>query len=235
MARIAPRSGQRFAAPDERRSNESSARVSTSPELHHVIIVTPWINRTSTKFIKLFLRCDAVTNLTRSAVPFAPSRATLTSSAQVPNVKLRPAPLQPRTARAHDPDASCDRSSDSEAPPNASMVDLCPRPFRGFSICATGTMDKVRHTTLFRCPLSSISFSLPCSKWHSSSVPLPRATLPTASPISSRARMVEPSTWCVSLHCRPCSSLKRAVCARAQDTYHDSRLGRRGTCYMVTR
>ncbi|KAF8556500.1 hypothetical protein OG21DRAFT_1602206 [Imleria badia] len=68
-------------------------------------------------------------------------------SHKVPNVKLRPAPIQPRSARAHDPDAFCDRSSDSEIPPNASMVDLCPRPFRGFSICATGTMDK---PTLFK-------------------------------------------------------------------------------------
>ncbi|KAI9566950.1 hypothetical protein HD554DRAFT_2315314, partial [Boletus coccyginus] len=63
-------------------------------------------------------------------------------SHKVPNVKLRPALLQPRPARAHDPDVSCDRSSDSELPPNGSMVDLCPRPFKGFSICATGTMDK---------------------------------------------------------------------------------------------
>ncbi|KAI9460325.1 hypothetical protein HD554DRAFT_2323900 [Boletus coccyginus] len=63
-------------------------------------------------------------------------------SHKVPNVKLRPALLQPRPARAHDPDVSCDRSSDSEIPPNGSMVDLCPRPFKGFSICATGTMDK---------------------------------------------------------------------------------------------
>ncbi|KAH0833426.1 hypothetical protein J3R83DRAFT_12539 [Lanmaoa asiatica] len=68
-------------------------------------------------------------------------------SHKVPNVKLRPAPLLARPARVHDPDVSYDRSSDSEMPPNASMVDLCPRPFKSFSICATGTLDK---STLFK-------------------------------------------------------------------------------------
>ncbi|KAG8212867.1 hypothetical protein J3R82DRAFT_11191 [Butyriboletus roseoflavus] len=67
-------------------------------------------------------------------------------SHKVPNVKLRPAPPLTRSARVHDPSASCDRS-DSEVPPNPSMVDLCPRPFKGFSICATGTIDK---PTLFK-------------------------------------------------------------------------------------
>jgi hypothetical protein len=63
-----------------------------------------------------------------------------TTLAQVPNVKLRPPPPTTRVL-----DASCDHLSDSsDAPPNASMVDLCPRPFRGVTICATGTMDKVR-------------------------------------------------------------------------------------------
>ena len=83
-------------------------------------------------------------------------------------------------------------------------------------------------------PILIHPLSLPCSKWHSSSVPPPRVTLPTASPISSLVRMVEPSIWCVSLHYRPLLSLTCAVCARAQDTYHDSRLGCRGTCHLVT-
>ncbi|KAG2064023.1 hypothetical protein BDR04DRAFT_1110728 [Suillus decipiens] len=67
-------------------------------------------------------------------------------SHKVPNVKLRPA--QPRSRHTHHVDAPYDHSSDSELiPPNASMVDLCPRPFRGVMLCATGTMDK---PTLFR-------------------------------------------------------------------------------------
>ncbi|KAF8442094.1 hypothetical protein L210DRAFT_3535754 [Boletus edulis BED1] len=68
-------------------------------------------------------------------------------SHKVPNVKLRPAQAHPRPSRPHEPDAFCDRSSDSEIPPNASIADLCPRPFKGFTICATGTMDK---PTLFK-------------------------------------------------------------------------------------
>ncbi|KAG1735309.1 uncharacterized protein EDB91DRAFT_1144813 [Suillus paluster] len=67
-------------------------------------------------------------------------------SHKVPNVKLRPA--QPQSRHAHLTDAPYDYSSDSEqVPPNASMVDLCPRPFTGVTICATGTMDK---PTLFK-------------------------------------------------------------------------------------
>ncbi|KAG2147749.1 uncharacterized protein EDB93DRAFT_1146459 [Suillus bovinus] len=67
-------------------------------------------------------------------------------SHKVPNVKLRPA--QPRSSHAHPMDAPYDHSSDFElVPPNASMIDLCPRPFRGVTLCATGTMDKA---TLFK-------------------------------------------------------------------------------------
>lgn len=127
--------------------------------MHHVIIVTLWIIiiAISQNLFKLFLRCgDAVTNRTRSVAFLPPSTINSQRLAQVPNVKLRPPPLQPRSQQTHDPDASYDRSSDSEIPPNASMVDLCPRPFRGFSICATGTIDKVRHTTQSRYPPSYV-------------------------------------------------------------------------------
>ncbi|KAG9311103.1 hypothetical protein JVU11DRAFT_9012 [Chiua virens] len=68
-------------------------------------------------------------------------------SHKVPNVKLRPAPPPTRTARVQDQDVSYDHSSDFEIPPNASMVDFCPKPFKGFTICATGRMDK---PTLFK-------------------------------------------------------------------------------------
>ncbi|KAG0705816.1 hypothetical protein DFH29DRAFT_904916, partial [Suillus ampliporus] len=67
-------------------------------------------------------------------------------SHKVPNVKLRPA--QPQSRHAHLTDAPYDYSSDSEhVPPDASIADLCPRPFRAVTLCATGTMDK---PTLFK-------------------------------------------------------------------------------------
>ncbi|KAH7906812.1 hypothetical protein BJ138DRAFT_1071221 [Hygrophoropsis aurantiaca] len=71
-------------------------------------------------------------------------------SAKVPNVKLRPA--QPKHAGHKGVDINeempyAEPSSDSEVAPNASMVDLCPRPLRGVTICATGVLDK---PTIFR-------------------------------------------------------------------------------------
>ncbi|KAI6025731.1 hypothetical protein F5J12DRAFT_810070 [Pisolithus orientalis] len=67
-------------------------------------------------------------------------------SHKVPNVKLRPA--QTSEYHACDRDTSWpDNSSDSEMAPNASMVDLCPRPFKGVTVCATGQVDK---PTLFK-------------------------------------------------------------------------------------
>ncbi|KAH7928309.1 hypothetical protein BV22DRAFT_1083119 [Leucogyrophana mollusca] len=67
-------------------------------------------------------------------------------SSKVPNVKLRPA--QPALKSRHDPqNPAWDHSSDSEIAPNASMVDLCPRPLRGATLCATGIIDK---PTLFK-------------------------------------------------------------------------------------
>ncbi|KAI5983424.1 hypothetical protein EDD15DRAFT_2316516 [Pisolithus albus] len=67
-------------------------------------------------------------------------------SHKVPNVKLRPA----QSSEHHARDRSVpwpDNSSDSETAPNASMVDLCPRPFKGVTVCATGQVDK---PTLFK-------------------------------------------------------------------------------------
>ncbi|KIJ62945.1 hypothetical protein HYDPIDRAFT_93593 [Hydnomerulius pinastri MD-312] len=66
-------------------------------------------------------------------------------SHKVPNVKLRPAQAPARHARDHN--ATWDHSSDSEMAPNASMVDSCPRPFKGITVCATGIVDK---PTLFK-------------------------------------------------------------------------------------
>ncbi|EIW83796.1 hypothetical protein CONPUDRAFT_119192 [Coniophora puteana RWD-64-598 SS2] len=63
-------------------------------------------------------------------------------SHKVPNVKLRPAQPAPKHATAR-PGPDMEPSSDTEfSAPAASMVDLCPRPFTGFTLCATGNMDK---------------------------------------------------------------------------------------------
>ncbi|KAG6333030.1 hypothetical protein ID866_6054 [Astraeus odoratus] len=67
-------------------------------------------------------------------------------SHKVPNVKLRPAQVPERCSQHRDTTWP-DNSSDSEIPPSASMVDLCPRPFRGVTVCATGQVDK---PTLFK-------------------------------------------------------------------------------------
>ncbi|KAH7884859.1 hypothetical protein F5I97DRAFT_1892879 [Phlebopus sp. FC_14] len=64
-------------------------------------------------------------------------------SHKVPNVKLRPA----QAPRDRNAPWDVHGSSDSEVAPNASMVDLCPRPFRGVTVCATGILDK---PTLFK-------------------------------------------------------------------------------------
>ncbi|KIP11001.1 hypothetical protein PHLGIDRAFT_64495 [Phlebiopsis gigantea 11061_1 CR5-6] len=67
-------------------------------------------------------------------------------SHKVPNVKLRPAhavppPAQPPLSASHD------SGFDSAHDATQSFVDVCPRPFRGVVLCATGISDK---TTLFK-------------------------------------------------------------------------------------
>ena len=74
-------------------------------------------------------------------------------SLQVPNVKLRPA--QPSSSasskrsdgRLHQP-SNCSRNlvrhSSPDDEPENTFVDLCPRPFKGVVLCATGIQDKVR-------------------------------------------------------------------------------------------
>ena len=73
-------------------------------------------------------------------------------SFQVPNVKLRPA--QPSSSssskRSNDPPHQSSsglrhlvpHSSQDDEPENT-FVDLCPRPFKGIVLCATGIQDKV--------------------------------------------------------------------------------------------
>ncbi|KAI1784898.1 hypothetical protein LXA43DRAFT_1186179 [Ganoderma leucocontextum] len=63
-------------------------------------------------------------------------------SKKVPGVKLRPA--APNTRRdLRTPDSTYQRSSGLDSDEDTSRVDLCPRPFKGFVLCATGISDKV--------------------------------------------------------------------------------------------
>lgn len=73
-------------------------------------------------------------------------------SFQVPNVKLRPA--QPsssasskrsngRSYRSSDDSKNLVRHSSPDNEPENTFVDLCPRPFKGVILCATGIEDKV--------------------------------------------------------------------------------------------
>ncbi|EIN03978.1 hypothetical protein PUNSTDRAFT_93421 [Punctularia strigosozonata HHB-11173 SS5] len=63
-------------------------------------------------------------------------------SHKVPNVKLRPA--QPARKGAAQPtrDRLLAHARSDDAPSSTSVIDLCPRPFKGFLICATGISDK---------------------------------------------------------------------------------------------
>jgi hypothetical protein len=63
------------------------------------------------------------------------------TSAQVPNVKLRPA-QQRLTPRPSNED--CWAQETQLGSDDAILVDRCPRPFKGLVICATGIPDKVR-------------------------------------------------------------------------------------------
>ncbi|GLB44782.1 putative twin BRCT domain containing protein [Lyophyllum shimeji] len=68
-------------------------------------------------------------------------------SSKVPNVKLRPA-QEGAVTRLQRRDDSTVWADDSQlGSDDTSVVDLCPRPFRGFVLCATGINDK---TTLFK-------------------------------------------------------------------------------------
>ncbi|TBU46920.1 PITH domain-containing protein [Dichomitus squalens] len=70
-------------------------------------------------------------------------------SKKVPNVKLRPAaPSARRDLRT--PDSTWQHSSGLDSDEEASRTDLCPRPFKGFVLCATGIDDK---TSLFKLAL----------------------------------------------------------------------------------
>ncbi|KAI0725684.1 hypothetical protein C8Q72DRAFT_577757 [Fomitopsis betulina] len=77
------------------------------------------------------------------------NRRRTNKSAKVPNVKLRPAAPADRVSRGHNdtppPMWARDLGLDSEQ--EVSGIDLCPRPFQGVVVCATGVDDK---TTLFK-------------------------------------------------------------------------------------
>ena len=63
---------------------------------------------------------------------------------KVPNVKLRPAAPVERTNRSrNDTPPLWARDMGLESEQEVSAIDLCPRPFRGVVVCATGIEDKV--------------------------------------------------------------------------------------------
>ena len=74
-------------------------------------------------------------------------------SLQVPNVKLRPAQPSSSTSskrsngRSHQSSngsRNLVRHSSPDNEPENTFVDMCPRPFKGVVLCATGIQDKVR-------------------------------------------------------------------------------------------
>ena len=69
-------------------------------------------------------------------------------SPQVPNVKLRPAQPaasnKPTRPSSRDLSFGHDSGFDSEHDATQSFIDVCPRPFKGVVLCATGLNDKVR-------------------------------------------------------------------------------------------
>ncbi|OJT01769.1 DNA topoisomerase 2-binding protein 1 [Trametes pubescens] len=70
-------------------------------------------------------------------------------SKKVPGVKLRPAdPSARKDLRT--PDSTWTHSSGLDSDEEATHADLCPRPFKGFVLCATGISDK---TSLFKLAL----------------------------------------------------------------------------------
>ncbi|KAI0695513.1 hypothetical protein C8T65DRAFT_698690 [Cerioporus squamosus] len=67
-------------------------------------------------------------------------------SKKVPGVKLRPAgPTTRKEART--PDSTWTHSSGLDSDDETTNLDICPRPFKGFVLCATGISDK---TSLFK-------------------------------------------------------------------------------------
>ncbi|KAI0788205.1 hypothetical protein C8Q74DRAFT_664413 [Fomes fomentarius] len=70
-------------------------------------------------------------------------------SKKVPGVKLRPAQPDARKG-ARTPESTWTHSSGLDSDDETSVQDLCPRPFKGFVLCATGISDK---TSLFKLAL----------------------------------------------------------------------------------
>ncbi|TFK81684.1 hypothetical protein K466DRAFT_666976 [Polyporus arcularius HHB13444] len=70
-------------------------------------------------------------------------------SKKVPGVKLRPAGPSSRK-EAPTPDPSWTHSSGLDSDDETTNMDICPRPFKGFVLCATGISDK---TSLFKLAL----------------------------------------------------------------------------------
>lgn len=68
--------------------------------------------------------------------------------AKVPGVKLRPAdPSARKDLRT--PDSTWTHSSGLDSDEETTHADLCPRPFKGLVLCATGISDKVSRSFMF--------------------------------------------------------------------------------------
>jgi hypothetical protein len=90
-------------------------------------------------------KCGAATSLKRCAFSLA-SLSLHRHPIQVANVKLRP-PEPSSSTSAYDTPQSTFWVQDTQVEnPEAGALDLCPRPFKGVVICATGVSDKVRGT-----------------------------------------------------------------------------------------
>jgi hypothetical protein len=112
---------------------------------------------------------------------------------QIPNVKLRP-PM-PGTSQSSVPSSSY-WVQDTQVDVDSSLYDLCPRPFQGVVVCATGVPDKVC-VVLLSAPLSLTVRSNCYLNKHLNSGPvlLPHSRI--RSLILSQRTMVELNTWLV--------------------------------------
>lgn len=67
-------------------------------------------------------------------------------SPQVPGVKLRPAE---KGSFSRSVEESCWAEDTQVGSDDTTVLDLCPRPFKGVVICATGVPDKVRYALVW--------------------------------------------------------------------------------------
>lgn len=123
-----------------------------APRMHHVSARATWpaLNGSGrpehgrSSSAPLLTTCAEQTSPTRSVrgTPLGCAAALTLCPRQVPNVKLRPPPPSAKRISPH-PTHSRDSGFDSEQDATQTFVDVCPRPFKGLVLCATGISDKV--------------------------------------------------------------------------------------------